>query len=492
MSELARRRDLADGAGRTQSVERHRSRGRLTGQERVALAIDPGSFIPIGRMIHGEDLRDADRTIGGDGEIHGLGTVDGRPVLVVANDPTVKGGTGSAANGRIGGRQIRARCGLALFDLHQSGGARISELMSSKFAGAGGATMGSRHVFPPHPLHLTAVVGDYYPPWNIVQADFTSMVRSAHAALTSAPLLEVATGQREDPDDLAGSDIQANLNGQIDVLADDEPSTISLLRKVFAYLPSRPGEQPPRVLVGDPVDRDVSALRDALPPNPNRAFDIRKIVTCVLDQDSFVEWSPQFARNLVTGLGRLDGWPVVVAANQSMVLAGTIDVPAMIKFRRVLELANTYKLPIVTFLDTPGVLTTKEQEHNRLISNVYQASMARLRPDVPKVAVIVRKAIGFAYMMMSGGDPEGITICWPSARIAFTGPDPAARILYSAELASAEDPVARQRELADEMRSLSAPEMAASLAYVDAIIDPADTRTTVINAINSLQRRRPC
>jgi propionyl-CoA carboxylase beta chain len=212
----------------------------------------------------------------------------------------------------------------------------------------------------------------------------------------------------------------------------------------------------------------------------------------VLDQDSFIEWSPQFARNLVTGLGRLDGWPVVVAANQSMVLAGTIDVPAMNKFRRVLELAHTYKLPIVTFLDTPGVLTTKEQEHNRLISNVYQASMARLRPDVPKVAIIVRKAIGFAYMMMSGGDPEGVTICWPSARIAFTGPDPAARILYSAELASAEDPAARQRELADEMRSLSAPEMAASLAYVDAIIDPADTRTTVINAINSLRRRRPC
>src|SRR5687767_13772581 len=125
MTELARRRDLADGAGRTQSVERHRSRGRLTGQERDALAIDPGSFIPIGRMIHGEDLRDADRTIGGDGEIHGLGTVDGRPVLVVANDHTVKGGTGRAANGRIVGRLSWARCGRTLFDLYPSGGARI-------------------------------------------------------------------------------------------------------------------------------------------------------------------------------------------------------------------------------------------------------------------------------------------------------------------------------------------------------------------------------
>ena len=489
-AELTRRRELALGAGRLDRIERHRSRGRLTGHDRVALVIDEGSFIPIGRMIHGEDLREADRTIGGDGEIHGLATVDGRPALVVANDPTVKGGTGSAANGRIGGRGIRLRCGLPLFDLHQSGGARITELMSSKFAGAGGATMGSRHVFGPTLLHLTAVVGDYYPPWNIVQAEFTTMVKTAHAALTSAPLLEVATGQREDPDDLAGASVQANHNGQIDLLTDDERDAIARLRTVFAYLPSRAGDPLPRVLVDDPPDRRDTMLDEVLPQNPNRAFDIRKIVTTVLDRNSFFEWSPDFARNLVTGLGRLDGWPVVVAANQPMVLAGTIDVPAMIKFRRILDVANSYSLPVVTFLDTPGVLTTKEQEHNRLISNVYQTSMARLRPNVPKVAIVVRKGIGFAYMMMSGGDPEGMTYCWPSARIAFTGPDPAARIVNAAEIAAAADPAARQRELADEMRAASAPRAAAELGYIDAIIEPPDTRRVVIRSIRMLQRRR--
>jgi acetyl-CoA carboxylase carboxyltransferase component len=316
------------------------------------------------------------------------------------------------------------------------------------------------------------------------------MVRTAHAALTSAPLLEVATGQREDPDDLACAHVQANHNGQIDLLADDERATIALIRRAFTYLPSRAGDPLPRVLVDDPPDRRDDALGDVLPQNPNRAFDIRKIVTAVLDRDSFFEWSSEFARNLVTGLGRLDGWPVVVAANQPMVLAGTIDVPAMIKFRRILDVANSYGLPVVTFLDTPGVLTTKEQEHNRLISNVYQASMARLRPNVPKVAVVVRKGIGFAYMMMSGGDPEGMTYCWPSARIAFTGPDPAARIVNAAELAAAADPAARQRELADEMRALSAPRSAAELGYVDAIIEPADTRRVVIRSIAMLQRRR--
>jgi acetyl-CoA carboxylase carboxyltransferase component len=489
-AELARRRALADGAGRVDRVERHRSRGRLTGRERIDLLLDPGSFLPIGRMVHSEDAAEADRTMGGDGEIHGLGTVDGRAVLVVANDPTVKGGTGSVANGRIGGRNIRAGCALPFLDLHQSGGARISEMMSSKFAGAGGSTMGARHVFGPAALHLTAVLGDYYPPWNIVQAEFTTMVADAHAALTSAPLLEVATGQREDPDDLAGAEVQANLNCQVDVISVDEPSAIKLLRQVFSYFPSSRREGPSRVDVGDSPDRVDESLRDVLPANPNRAFDIRKIIRIVFDHDTFIEWSPGYARNLVTGIARLDGWPVCIAANQSMVLAGTIDVPAMIKFRRILNASNGFGLPMLTFLDTPGVLTTKDQEHNRLISEVYATAMARLRPDVPKVTMVVRKGIGFAYPLMCAGDPEGFTYCWPSARIAFTGPDPAARILYPAEIANAADPKERQRELADEMRELSAPRLAAELGFVDAIIDPAETRRTLVRAVEILRQRR--
>jgi acetyl-CoA carboxylase carboxyltransferase component len=151
---------------------------------------------------------------------------------------------------------------------------------------------------------------------------------------------------------------------------------------------------------------------------------------------------------------------------------------------------NGFGLPLITFLDTPGVLTTKDQEHNRLISEVYATSMARLRPDVPKVTVVARKGVGFAYMMMSAGDREGFTYCWPSARIAFTGPDPAARILYSAEIDNAVDPPTRQRELADEMRQLSAPQSAAELGYVDAIIDPAQTRRTLIRSVDILRQRR--
>jgi methylmalonyl-CoA decarboxylase subunit alpha len=491
LDELARRRDLAAGSGRADRVARHRNRGRLTGQERADLVADPGSFVPVGRMLHGEDLDELERTIGGDGHIRGVATVDGRPAWLGVMDPTVKGGTGSLSSSRVNGRMIRARCGLPYFDLHQSGGARITELITSKFAGSGpnGAKMGARHVFGPDSLMLTAVLGDYYPPWNVVQSEFTVMVKSAHAALTSAPLLEVATGQHEEDDDLAGAEVQANVNGQVDLLVDDESSALAMLRRVFSYLPSRAGDAPPRVDIGDPADREVPELREVLPENPNRAFDMRKVITATLDQDSFLEWSPGYAKNLVTGIGRLDGWPVLVAGNQPMVRAGALDVPTMVKFRRALDVANSFLLPVVTFVDTPGVLTTKDQEHNRLVWNVIETCRARLRPEVPKVAIVVRKGIGFAYMLMSGGDAEGLTFCWPRARIAFTGPDPAARIVHADEIERAPDPKSRQRELADTMRELSDVELAAQLGYVDGIIDPADTRRVLARSIRVLTRR---
>ena len=221
--------------------------------------------------------------------------------------------------------------------------------------------------------------------------------------------------------------MHARVTGQVDGVAEDERAAIAQLREVFSYYPSYPGGVAPRRLGDDPADRLVPELRTILPENPNRAFDIRKLLNLVLDKGSFIDFSPDFARNLVTGLGRMDGWPVGIVANQSMAVAGTIDTAAMIKARRMLAIAHLYSIPFLSFLDTPGVLTTLEQEHNRLISEIYALAASRLRPAVPKVAVIVRKGIGFAYPMMTASDPESLTFAWPSARIAFTGPEPAAK-----------------------------------------------------------------
>jgi acetyl-CoA carboxylase carboxyltransferase component len=491
-AELRRRRHLGTDAGRPERVRRQHERGGLTGHERIELLLDPGSFLPMGRLVHAEDLADADRTLGGDGVIHGFGLVDGRPVAVHASDPTVKGATGSTLVYRVSSahERIAERCGLPLFDLHQSGGARITDIMSSRFAGQGGAGMGSRHAFGGRPLLLTAVLGDYYPPWNIVQADFSAMNAHAHAALTSPALLEVATGQQVTAEELGGAKVQSSTTGQVDAVGADEPATLALLRDVFSYLPAVPGGPPIQGPTGDPADRADPELREILPENPRGSFDMRKIVRRVCDRDSFLEWAPSYAPALLTGLARLAGRSVAVIANQPRMLAGTIDVRGLIKLRRICELAGRFELPLVSFLDTPGVLTTREQEHARLISEVYRTNVERLRPAIPKVAVVVRKGIGFALFAMGASDPEGLTLAWPSARIAFTGPEPAARIVHAREIAAADDPAEAMRARADEMRALSAPWEGVGLGYIDALIDPAETRPVIIRAIAALERRR--
>jgi acetyl-CoA carboxylase carboxyltransferase component len=487
LDELERRKALALGAARQDRIERQHERGQLTAHERIELLLDAGSFRQMGRFVFGEDLADIDRTIGGDGSVFGFGTIEDRPVAVETTDPTVKGSSHGDAGTRVGRTQARIlqKCRLPLFELRQGGGARITEMISSKFAGVGGHSMGDRYVFGPKHVILEAWLGDYFGPQTI--ADYIVTTRSAHASITSPALLEVATGQRHSADELGGSEVHARVTGQVDGVAEDEGAAIAQLRKVFSYYPSYPGGAAPRRLGDDSANRLVPELRTILPENPNRAFDIRKVLNLVLDKGSFIEFSPDFARNLVTGLGRMDGWPVGIVANQSMAVAGTIDTAAMIKARRMLAIAHLYSIPFLSFLDTPGVLTTLEQEHSRLISEIYALAASRLRPAVPKVAVIVRKGIGFAYPMMTASDPESLTFAWPSARIAFTGPEPAARIVYGREIQAADDPTALLGERAEEMRALSTPRLAAELGHVDAIIDPAETRKIVIRSLDALR-----
>jgi acetyl-CoA carboxylase carboxyltransferase component len=489
LAKLAEMKRLSLGEARQDRIRRQHERGLLTAHERIDLLLDPGSYRPIGRFVFGEDIGEIPRTIGGDGSVYGFGTVDGRPVGVATTDPTVKG----SSHGNAGGRVSRAhkliveKCRLPVFELRQGGGARITEMISSKFAGTGGQSMGDRHVFGPGHVVMEAWLGDYFGPQST--ADFIVSASHAHASITSPALLEVATGQRHTGDELGGSQVHAEVTGQVDAVVDSEADAVALLRRAFSYYPSYPGGSPPRTLVGDPAGRVVPELHDILPENPNRAFDIRKIIRLIVDLDSFLEFSPNFAPNLVTGLARFDGWPVAIVANQPMAVAGTVDTRSMIKAKRLLDLAATYSIPFVSLLDTPGVLTTIDEEHNRLITEIYALAIHRLRPAVPKVIVVVRKGIGFAYQMMSAGDPEGLTYAWPNARIAFTGPEPAARIVYGHELSTAEDPAEFLKSRAEEMRRLSAPQLAAGLALIDAIIDPADTRRTIIRSIDALRTR---
>jgi acetyl-CoA carboxylase carboxyltransferase component len=297
LAELGRRRSLAAGAGRRDRITRQHLYGMLTGRERVEALVDQGSLRLMGELVHSEDPQVADRTLGGDGAIHGFGTIGGRPVAVHASDPTIKGATAGAGTERIrrAHERLADRLGLPVFDLQQSGGMRITDVMTSRFAGVpGGGGFGSFHARPRRSALLAAILGDYFPQWSMVQADFAVMTSTARAALTSPALLEAATGQRVTADQLGSAAVHARVTGYVDAVVDTELQAIVALRQMFTYLPGSPLEDPPRVTPQDPVDRMDPLLGAMLPDNPKESFDIRSIVTRVVDQGSFLELAPDY------------------------------------------------------------------------------------------------------------------------------------------------------------------------------------------------------
>jgi propionyl-CoA carboxylase beta chain len=446
----------------------------------------------LGALAHSDDLAEADKTMGGDGSVFGFGTIDGRVVAFHANDPTVKGASGGTAGKRLRDIQQRfmERFRVPVFELAQSGGVRITEAMTSRFAGFPGPELGDRHARGRRQLLMAAVLGSYYAPWLFGMADFTVMTQAANASLTSPGLLEEATGQAVTPQELGGADVHARITGQVDVVVDDEEAAMLCLRRVFSYLPSNHDEAAPVAATDDPAERMDLSLREIVPEQANRVFDTRKVILKVVDEGSFIEMAPGFARNLITGLARLDGIPVAVMGNQSKFLAGTIDVKAAMKARRMFSLCEFASLPTVSFHDIPGILTTKEQEHARLVTETYDLAVARFRPSGPKLSVVVRKGYGYGFFAMSGTDPQGHTFAWPTARIAFTGPEPAAAVVYRREAERAPDPKAYLSAKADEFRDLATPWQAAELNYIDDIIDPAMTRPVLIRALRTYPQYR--
>ena len=484
MAELRRRRTLASNVGGEAAVARARQRGFLTAPERLDLLLDTHTQVPFGSLVHGDDLSRAEETFG-DGEQCGFGKVEGRWVAYAATDPRVKGGSGGPASLRHADafRNVVEKAALPLIDVMQGGGARIDEAMSSSFIAFPGTGMGSRKVFRRRGVYLTAVLGAYYAPWTVAQSDFSVMTSSSNISLTSPPLVLVGTGQDVTPTELGGADIQARVTGQIDAVVPDEASALAMIRQVFAYLPSRAGEPAPRLDVGDPPDRSCPELIEIVPARSTQAYDVRRVITTLVDRGTFVEFSPEFARNLVTGLARMDGQTVGIMANQPQALAGVIDVGAVIKARKILDLSGELGLPFLSLVDVPGVLPTKEQEHRRLMTMLYEHGSHRIRPRVPKVVVVLRKGVGFAIQAMSGGDPEAITFVWPNSQICFTGVEACVRVVHRQEIERSEDPPTLMRQLAERYEGMAAPWSAARIACIDDVIHPAETRAKVCRAL---------
>ena len=441
LDELDRRRELAAGLGGPERVQRQHDRGLLTARERIELLCDPGSVYYFGGLAHSGIAGEEERTYG-DGTILAFGEIEGRSIASSATDATIKGGSGGFGSRRRSEAFARlvASAHLPKFDLAQGGGARITQILGSRFTGFSGPTLGRRLAFPRTHSHFVAVLGNYYAPWNVADADYSVMTKRSNFSVSSPPVIEEATGEQVTPEEVGGWEVHARTTGQIDNVAEGDAEAIAMLRRVFGYLPSNPWEDAPVLDSGDPVDRESPELRTLVPDHPLRPFDVHKAIEAIVDRGSFLEFQPEYARNLMTGLARIDGQTIAVMGNQPFHAAGSLEVPSGLKLRRLLRACEAFRIPLVSMIDVPGVMPTLQHEHHRLLMAVFGAMVDRLRAPVPKISVFMRKAYGLALWTMSGADPEWYSFAWPTAQLAFMGPEPGVRVAFRREWDAAPDP----------------------------------------------------
>jgi len=497
VEELRRRREQALLGGGEEQIRKQHEKGKLTARERLELLLDPGSFeefdMFVTHRIHDFGLEK--QKIYGDGVVTGFGEIDGRKVAVFSQDFTVFGGTLSLAHAEkiVKLQDMAMKLGIPLIGLNDSGGARIQEGVGSL---AGYAEIFWRNVQASGVIpQISAIMGPcaggaVYSP---ALTDFIFMVRhTSYMFITGPEVVRQVTHEDVTFEELGGADIHATKSGVAHFVYDSEPETLMGIRKLLSYLPSNNLDDPPFVDTGDPADRDISAVEDLFPDDPNAPYDMRKILEIVVDQGTFFEVHRDFAPNILVGFARLGGRTVGIVAQQPMHLAGALDIDASVKAARFVRFCDAFNIPIITFEDVPGFLPGTSQEHGGIIRHGAKLLYAYAEATVPKITVITRKSYGGAYCVLSSKQVRGdVNFAWPTAEIAVMGPEGAIAILYRKELAKAEDPAALRARLVEEYRAKFAnPYYAASLGYVDEVIEPRETRKKLIWALELLSTKR--
>jgi propionyl-CoA carboxylase beta chain len=484
------------GGGEDRILEQHR-RGKLTARERLAFLLDPGSFQESGRLVEHDchDFGMEAKRFPGDGVVTGHGTVDGRRVFVFAQDFTVFGGSLSGANARKICRLMDTalKVGAPVVGINDSGGARIQEGVVSL---GGYADIFLRNTLASGVVpQISAILGPcaggaVYSP---AITDFILMVQgTSHMFVTGPEVIKTVTHEEVSFEDLGGAATHNQKSGVAHFLCADEKQCLARVRQLLSYLPLNNMEDPPVVPCDDPVGRLEPSLRDVVPENPNKPYDIKDLLQRVVDRGSFLEVHAQYAQNLVVGFARIEGRPIGIVANQPAVLAGTLDIAASLKGARFVRFCDCFNLPLVTFEDVPGFLPGTEQEWGGIIKHGAKLLYAYCEATVPKITLITRKAYGGAYDVMSSKHIRGdVNLAYPTAEIAVMGPEGAVSILYKKELAAAEDPIALREEKVREFREkFASPYVAAQKGYIDEVIDPAETRPKLAAALRMLETKK--
>ena len=497
LKELQERHQRAELGGGEERIERQHQVGKLTARERLNLLLDAGSFQELDKFVthRSSDFGMEKLRTPGDGVVTGWGSIDGRQVFVFAQDFTFVGGTlsGAYAEKICKVMDLATKTGCPIVGLNDSGGARIQEGVISL---AGYADIFLRNTLASGVVpQLSAIMGPcaggaVYSP---AITDFIVMVKeTSYMFVTGPEVVKTVTHEDVGFNELGGAMTHSLKSGVTHFAADTEEECLWMLRELLSFMPQNNAEDPPRRACNDPIGRSDERLREIVPVNPNRPYNIKDIIAIVLDEQYFFEVQPLFAQNIVVGFGRLHGRPVGVVANQPNYLAGTLDINSSIKAARFVRFCDAFNIPLLTFVDVPGFLPGTAQEYGGIIKHGAKLLYAYCEATVPKITLITRKAYGGAYDVMSSKHIRGdINLAYPTAEIAVMGPEGAVNIIFRRDIQESAAPDSLRAEKAAEYREKFAnPYVAASLGYIDEVIDPKETRLKLIRALEMLQNKR--
>ncbi len=492
--ELHRRKQAArESTAGSEKLTGRRDKGMMLVRERIEALLDPGSFQEFGLLAH-SDVPGMETKTPADGKVCGLGTIAGRTVIVTADDALVLAGSG----GRVGSaktmrwHEFAKEKGYPIINLGEAGGARIPDIQGSD--GLSSMTMRAEMGRRLRRVPMVATIaGECFgaPSWYAALADFVVQIKGSCMAVSGPRVLEMATGERVPTEELGGWKLHAETTGLIDRVAEDEADCLRLVRDFLSYLPSHCDELPPVTPAStEQVERhpDLAAI---VPSEPQRGYDMNRVLEAICDPGSVFPIKPDYDRSVISALARLDGYAVGIIANQPSRLSGAMGPEGCNKCVRFICLCDSFHIPLLFLHDTPGFRVGKEAEAKGMPGRIINFIEALALATVPKVSLIIRKSYGMAYSNMAGpGMGADFQFAWPGADISFMAPEIAANVVYQRKIQSSANPEQAWQSAVEEMRSASAPWRAAGLGYLDDVIEPQETRSVLIRALNAARSGR--
>jgi propionyl-CoA carboxylase beta chain len=493
IKELEQKRRAASQGGGAKRIEVQHSKGKLTARERLEVLLDPDSFEEYGMFVthRCQHFGMQSKKFPGDGVVVGQGTINGRLVFVYSQDFTVFGGSLSETNAekicRV--QDMAMKVGAPVIGINDSGGARIQEGVNSL---GGYGEIFQRNVLASGVIPQISLImgpcagGAVYSP---ALTDFVLMVRgSSYMFVTGPEVVKTVTHEDVTQENLGGADVHTSKTGIADLAFDNDIEALLQTRRLFNFLPLSNRDNTLSRPTFDHADRIDTSLNTLVPENPNKPYDMKELVNRVVDEGDFYEIQPNFARNIIVGFGRMEGYTVGFVANQPMHLAGCLDIDASRKAARFIRFCDAFNIPLVTFVDVPGFLPGVSQEHNGIIKHGAKLLYAYAEATVPKITVITRKAYGGAYIVMNSKHLRGdLNYSWANAEIAVMGPKGAANILFK-EHADNEEKM--QALIEDYREKFASPIAAASRGFIDDVIRPQNTRWRLCRSLVLLRQKK--